>query len=255
MATRLRSWRLIRRVVFDVMETLSVEAVLRYARRNLGRRYLTLERRRPFRLIMDEGNLVFLPASGRKFWAQLNECIEQFNRVPSFRPSDYSVNIWSRSYFVSLVASMLGERRTTTRRQRRVGAQERLTVPSPAFDRKVRYLRKRGIVGVPLGQARPERVGALAVQFKRDPAVKAWVLDYADGHCELCKKPAPFLDAEGEPFLELHHVVALADGGPDTVTNAAALCPNCHRGCHLSHRRKKLAAKLYHLCARLLPLP
>jgi 5-methylcytosine-specific restriction protein A len=38
----------------------------------------------------------------------------------------------------------------------------------------------------------------------------------------------------GEWFLEEHHVVPLPVGGPDIIENTVALCPNCHRKCHLS---------------------
>ncbi|WP_306234570.1 HNH endonuclease [Burkholderia pseudomallei] len=35
-------------------------------------------------------------------------------------------------------------------------------------------------------------------------------------------------------FLEVHHLRKLADGGSDMVTNAVAVCPNCHRRLHFS---------------------
>jgi 5-methylcytosine-specific restriction enzyme A len=37
---------------------------------------------------------------------------------------------------------------------------------------------------------------------------------------------------DGTPFLEVHHLRTLADGGSDRVSNAVALCPNCHRQMH-----------------------
>ena len=48
------------------------------------------------------------------------------------------------------------------------------------------------------------------------------------GHCEGCKNPAPFMRRNGEPYLEVHHIQALADGGADHPLNVAAVCPNCH---------------------------
>jgi 5-methylcytosine-specific restriction protein A len=66
----------------------------------------------------------------------------------------------------------------------------------------------------------------------RGPAVKAWVLEAAAGRCENCGLPAPFVQVDGTPFLEVHHVKWLAQGGSDTVSNAVALCPNCHRQLH-----------------------
>ena len=32
--------------------------------------------------------------------------------------------------------------------------------------------------------------------------------------------------------LEVHHTKPLAEGGEDTVNNAEALCPNCHKEAH-----------------------
>ena len=32
-----------------------------------------------------------------------------------------------------------------------------------------------------------------------------------------------------EPFVDVHHIVPQAEGGPDTDDNAAPLCRNCHR--------------------------
>lgn len=71
------------------------------------------------------------------------------------------------------------------------------------------------------------------VVFERNPDVIAEVLCRANGVCEDCLHPAPFLRAStGTPYLEVHHRKRLADGGEDTVANAIALCPNCHRRLH-----------------------
>jgi plasmid maintenance system antidote protein VapI len=55
------------------------------------------------------------------------------------------------------------------------------------------------------------------------------VISRAHGNCQLCDCPAPFNDAAGYPFLEVHHVVPLHGGGDDSMSNLVALCPNCHR--------------------------
>jgi len=69
--------------------------------------------------------------------------------------------------------------------------------------------------------------------FSRNADVIAEVLIRAGGHCEECGKAAPFKRAkDGKPYLEVHHKVRLADDGDDTVENAVALCPNCHRKNH-----------------------
>ena len=55
----------------------------------------------------------------------------------------------------------------------------------------------------------------------------------AEGDCQHCKMKAPFnRTTDGSPYLEVHHIQRLADDGPDTIENAIALCPNCHREAH-----------------------
>ena len=69
--------------------------------------------------------------------------------------------------------------------------------------------------------------------YRRNPDVIAEVLHRALGKCEGCLSPAPFERAsDGSPYLEVHHRILLSQGGEDTVANAFALCPNCHRKLH-----------------------
>lgn len=89
-------------------------------------------------------------------------------------------------------------------------------------------LRKRALAADRL----PKKVARTSFVFKRDPYVAGHAKRRADGRCDLCSKPAPFV-FDGEPFLECHHVVPLSDGGTDTIDNTVALCPNCHRRMHL----------------------
>lgn len=79
----------------------------------------------------------------------------------------------------------------------------------------------------------PTKTIVSQVVFKRNQNVVAEVLFRANGICEKCKNPAPFkTDNENKPYLEVHHLIPLAEGGDDTVDNAIALCPNCHRHAH-----------------------
>lgn len=79
----------------------------------------------------------------------------------------------------------------------------------------------------------PRRVVTVGFDYLRNPDVVAEVLVRAKGSCERCCQPAPFLRrSDRTPYLEVHHRVPLAQGGLDTVANAEALCPNCHRQAH-----------------------
>ncbi|MGP9666205.1 HNH endonuclease [Halomonas sp. AOP22-C1-8] len=69
--------------------------------------------------------------------------------------------------------------------------------------------------------------------FLRNPDVVAEVLYEAQGRCQKCNKIAPFRRrTDNSHYLEVHHKVRLVDGGEDTVDNAIAVCPNCHRELH-----------------------
>jgi 5-methylcytosine-specific restriction protein A len=120
-----------------------------------------------------------------------------------------------------------------------------------ALAKKVIDLRKRGLGKVPSGAETLMLVTVSSVAFVRDPAVKAWVLQNALGVCEGCDQPAPFLGQDGLPYLEVHHVMRLASYGSDRVTNAAALCPNCHRRCHFAADRDEFKLELYRKIHRL----
>lgn len=80
---------------------------------------------------------------------------------------------------------------------------------------------------------KPNKRAVISYEYIRNPDVVVETLSRAHGICEKCKLPAPFpRKSDGTPYLEVHHIVQLANGGEDTVDNAIALCPNCHRYMH-----------------------
>lgn len=72
-----------------------------------------------------------------------------------------------------------------------------------------------------------------ANQYDRDPWVSEYAKRRANGICQLCELPAPFLNKREIPYLETHHITWLSKGGDDTAENTVALCPNCHRKMHV----------------------
>ena len=118
---------------------------------------------------------------------------------------------------------------------------------------RVAKLRERALRKLSLQQLRqlasnspssPPRRTSLAEQIIRNEAVAEYVKKAAQGRCDLCNNPAPFIGKDRQPYLECHHVQHLADGGDDTIQNAVALCPNCHRRMHvLGHPSDKQALR------------
>ncbi|MED1201969.1 HNH endonuclease signature motif containing protein [Heyndrickxia acidicola] len=69
--------------------------------------------------------------------------------------------------------------------------------------------------------------------YYRSEFVKQYALKVAKGVCQLCRRPAPFLNKDYNPFLEVHHIDYLSKGGKDRIDNVIAICPNCHRRVHV----------------------
>jgi HNH endonuclease len=86
-------------------------------------------------------------------------------------------------------------------------------------------------------------------EFIRDANVVAGAIVRSNGACEMpgCGTTL-FLRNDGLPFLEVHHIVPLAENGDDTLANAAALCPMCHRELHFGalrfEKREALANRI-----------
>lgn len=85
---------------------------------------------------------------------------------------------------------------------------------------------------------------AVTSYFARSKAVRDYALARANGDCENCGKKAPFLTKHSRPFLEVHHIHRLSDGGPDSPSSVAAICPNCHREAHHGGLSDSLNARL-----------
>ena len=112
-------------------------------------------------------------------------------------------------------------------------------------DLAVVWKKSGSVVAQPSGLNTPRRQVSTSAVFERSPEVKAWVLVESGYCCESCGEAAPFVKDDGVPYLEVHHVVTLADGGPDTVCNTVAVCPDCHRALHYAADRVERVDKLY----------
>ena len=78
----------------------------------------------------------------------------------------------------------------------------------------------------------PSKRTTISETYERDEKIVRYALERSGGFCQLCEKPAPFKKKNGTPFLEVHHIDFLSNGGDDSSDNVSALCPNCHRKMH-----------------------
>jgi predicted HNH restriction endonuclease len=84
---------------------------------------------------------------------------------------------------------------------------------------------------------KPKEVRVIGKQFVRNADVIVETLIRANGFCDWCEKTAPFnRSSNGSPYLEVHHINPLSQGGDDTLENTVALCPNCHREAHFGQK-------------------
>jgi 5-methylcytosine-specific restriction protein A len=105
----------------------------------------------------------------------------------------------------------------------------------------------------PPGQAIPGRTtGVGGSGYRRDEAVRAYVIRRARGYCEHCRRRG-FEMSDGSYYLEAHHVIALSAQGPDTVENVIALCAAHHREAHFGKNAAELEraflARLHEIAA------
>lgn len=120
------------------------------------------------------------------------------------------------------------------------------------FEIQVNRSLKQNKIPVPKGNKEPKHMNSLMTQYIRDPQVVAWILKESKGLCECCNSNAPFLKEDSTCFLEVHHLKRLADKGTDTITNAIAVCPNCHRELHFGKNKELLIEKIFATNLRLI---
>lgn len=100
--------------------------------------------------------------------------------------------------------------------------------PKPTRNLSLATLRRLALQAASENASKEQIVQNTAV---RSEAIRLYALKRSQGTCEGCSVAAPFQGKEG-PFLEVHHLHRLSDGGPDHPANVIALCPNCHRRVH-----------------------
>lgn len=112
----------------------------------------------------------------------------------------------------------------------------------PASHQSLSELRRAAYVAARLEAKAHE--GAPRTAYERSREVRAYVLARANGACECCERPAPFVRTDGSPYLEPHHTRRVSDGGPDHPRWVGAICPTCHRQIHHGRDGQAVNARL-----------
>jgi 5-methylcytosine-specific restriction enzyme A len=100
----------------------------------------------------------------------------------------------------------------------------------------------------------PTRRQTTSAMFERDAEVRQRVRDRAQGVCEYCGRIG-FTTVSGAIYIETHHIVPLADKGPDNDRNVIALCPNDHRRAHHGREADQLRREFERIVATKLRPP
>ena len=96
----------------------------------------------------------------------------------------------------------------------------------------------------------PRRRSQYTMGYDREPRVVVLRKMVAQHKCEVegCNG-ARFQVASGEYFVEVHHLLPLAEGGADVLENTVALCPTHHRLLHQAKDKLGLLKQLQQLRA------
>jgi 5-methylcytosine-specific restriction protein A len=103
------------------------------------------------------------------------------------------------------------------------------------------------------GEGRTTSSSRSRTTYQRSEVVREYALRVADGDCQGCENEAPFVDEDGEPFLEVHHLYRRSDGGADHPDNVIALCPNCHKRVHFGRDGDEFNERLIEKANQLRP--
>ncbi len=101
---------------------------------------------------------------------------------------------------------------------------EQLLLPGEVDDEKIGEVFK----------SRPERREYVMETFARD---RGWVREAknAFGHqCMVSNCGLTFRTASNKPYIEVHHIIPLFEGGEDGVWNLSVLCAHHHRMAHFA---------------------
>jgi 5-methylcytosine-specific restriction endonuclease McrA len=85
-----------------------------------------------------------------------------------------------------------------------------------------------------IGRQAPEKREYVIETFARD---RGWVREARERFGEYCLYPKcinTFKRPDHRPYIEVHHIISLCDGGEDAIWNLAVVCAHHHKMAHFS---------------------
>lgn len=142
-----------------------------------------------------------------------------------------------RAHSNGAVEYVIANAQTTSQSVELLKFEEFLQVEEIKFSRAKSISRNKRLEIINKSNKKPQKTIVRQVVFQRNPYVVAEALFRANGICERCENKAPFKrDNDATPYLEVHHIIPLAENGDDTLENVIVLCPNCHRHAHFGKK-------------------
>ncbi|MBI4242769.1 MAG: HNH endonuclease, partial [Planctomycetes bacterium] len=108
--------------------------------------------------------------------------------------------------------------------------------------KEIERLKREGwTVAAEIGSVSPSIRYCTIKRHDRTPTVSAIAKLRAGFKCEVQECDyKPFIGIYNLPYVEVHHITRLAEGGEDTLKNTACLCPIHHREIHFGKTKEKL---------------
>ena len=194
------------------------------------------------------------PYSKKLYYQELSLKFDRTEKSFEYRMQNisYVFSVMGRSWVKGLKPAKNVGSRVAGEIERIINRLEKQSsAPVASFQTDVSNIRKKRKRTSPQGNKKPKTTETTTTQYVRDAEVVAWVLDLATGICECCEERAPFQKEDDTPYLEVHHLKRLSDGGSDRITNAIAVCPNCHKELHYGVDKEIKGLAMYELIERL----
>lgn len=104
---------------------------------------------------------------------------------------------------------------------------------------------KKELNGIVIPESQPEKKEHIIETFVRNIA---WADEARKVFgcyclCENCRNT--FLKSDNTPYIEVHHIIPLCDGGEDGIWNLSVLCAHHHRMAHFANDVQKVELRKY----------